>query len=45
MGVEELERELLLKPVDKIVVRQKMEVDGVERQEIAIFYNLVGEVD
>ncbi|MEG0092343.1 MAG: DUF4368 domain-containing protein, partial [Oscillospiraceae bacterium] len=45
MGVEELDRELLLKLVDKIVVGQKTEVDGVERQEITIFYNLVGKVD
>ncbi|MEG0594334.1 MAG: recombinase family protein [Christensenella sp.] len=45
MGVEELDRELLLKLVDKIVVGQKKEVDGVERQEITIFYNLVGKVD
>ena len=42
MGVEELDRELLIKLVDKIVVGQKKVVDGVERQEITITYNLVG---
>ena len=45
MGVEELDRELLIKLVDKIVVGQKKVVDGVERQEITITYNLVGELD
>lgn len=45
MGVEELDRELLIKLVDKIVVGQKKVVDGVERQEITIIYNLVGQID
>jgi DNA invertase Pin-like site-specific DNA recombinase len=45
MGVEELDRELLIKLVDKIVVGQKKVVDGVEMQEITIIYNLVGQID
>ena len=45
MGVEELDRELLIKLVDKIVVGQKAVVDDVERQEITITYNLVGQIN
>lgn len=45
MGVEELDRELLIKLVDKIVVGQKTVADGLERQEITIVYNLVGQID
>lgn len=43
--IESLERELLIKLVEKIVVGQKSMVDGVERQEITIIYNLVGRID
>lgn len=45
MGIDKLDRELLIKLVDKIVVGQKTVVDGVERQEITIIYSLVGQVD
>ena len=45
MGIDKLDRELLIKLVDKIVVGQKTVVDGVERQEITILYNLVGQID
>lgn len=45
VSVEELDRELLIGLVDKIIVGQKTIVDGVERQEITIVYNLVGQVD
>ena len=44
MGAEELDRELLLQLIDKIVVGQKTTVDGEERQEITIHYNLVGHI-
>ena len=43
--IERLDRELLFKLVEKIVVGQKSMVDGVERQEITIIYNLVGRID
>ncbi|MEM1484875.1 DUF4368 domain-containing protein [Oscillospiraceae bacterium PP1C4] len=43
--MEKLDRELLIKLVEKIVVGQKTVVDGVERQEITIIYNLVGQID
>lgn len=45
--IERLDRELLIKLVEKIVVGQKsmVMVDGVERQEITIIYNLVGRID
>lgn len=43
--IERLDRELLIKLVEKIVVGQKTVVDGVERQEITIIYNLVGRID
>lgn len=45
VGVEELDRELLILLVDKIIVGQKATVNGEERQEITIVYNLVGQVD
>lgn len=45
MSVDELDRELLIGLVDKIVVGQKTTVNGVDRQEITIVYNLVGQVD
>jgi len=45
MRVKELDRELLIKLVDKIIVGQKTLVDGKERQEITIVYNLVGKID
>ena len=45
MNVEELDRELLLKLIDKIIVGQKKVVDGVEQQSIIIVYNFVGEVE
>lgn len=45
MNVDELDRELLIKLIDKIIVGQKTVVDGEERQEITILYNLVGQVD
>lgn len=45
MGAEELDRELLLRLIDKSVVGQKTTVDGEERQEITIHYNLVGHID
>lgn len=45
MGATEVDRELLLKLIDKIVVGQKTTVDGEERQEITIHYNLVGTLD
>lgn len=45
MGIDKLDRELLIKLVDKIVVGQKTVVDGVERQEITIIYSLVGQID
>ena len=45
MGAEELDRELLLRLIDKIVVGQKTTVNGEERQEITIHYNLVGHID
>jgi len=45
MRVKELDRELLIKLVDKIIVGQKTVVNGVERQEITIVYNLVGKID
>lgn len=45
MRVKELDRELLIKLVDKIIVGQKTMVNGVERQEITIVYNLVGKID
>ena len=44
VGLEELDRELLLKLVDKIIVGQKQTIDGVDRQEISISYNFVGEI-
>ena len=40
-----LDRELLIKLVEKIVVGQKSMVDGAERQEITIIYNHVGRID
>lgn len=43
--IERLDRELLIKLVEKIVVGIKSMVDGVERQEITIIYNLVGQID
>jgi hypothetical protein len=43
--IKRLDRELLIKLVEKIVVGQKSMVDGVERQEITIIYNLVGRID
>lgn len=42
MDVEEIDRDLLIRLIDKIVVGQKTTVDGVDRQEITIHYNLVG---
>ncbi len=45
MKVETLDRELLIKLIDKIVVGQKKEVDGVLTQEITIYYNLVGNLN
>ncbi len=45
MGIDKLDRELLIKLVDKIVVGQKIVVDGVERQDITIIYSLVGQID
>ena len=43
--IDKLDRELLIKLVDRIVVGQKTVVDGVERQEITIIYSLVGQID
>lgn len=45
MSVDRLDRELLIKLVDKIIVGQKMTIEGVERQEITIVYNFVGQLD
>lgn len=45
MRGKELDRELLIKLVDKIIVGQKTVVNGVERKEITIVYNLVGKID
>lgn len=45
VSVDELDRELLIGLVDKITVGQKTTVNGVDRQEITIVYNLVGQVD
>ena len=45
MAVEEIDRELLMRLIDKIVVGQKHEENGAEVQDITIFYNLVGAVD
>ena len=41
VGLEELDRELLL---NKIIAGQKQTIDGVDRQEISIRYNFVGEI-
>lgn len=45
VSIEELDRELLIQLVDKIIVGQKTTVNGEERQDITIVYNLVGQVD
>ncbi|GAB1476894.1 hypothetical protein MASR2M70_17300 [Bacillota bacterium] len=45
MGIDKLDRELLIKLVDRIVVGQKTVVNGVEQQEITIIYSLVGQID
>jgi hypothetical protein len=45
MAVEEIDRELLVRLIDKIVVGQKRVENGVEVQDITIFYNLVGKVE
>ncbi|WP_317854501.1 recombinase family protein [Chakrabartyella piscis] len=42
-NIETIDRELMIKLIDKIIVGQKVEVDGVLRQDITIIYNLVGE--
>jgi hypothetical protein len=45
MGVEELDRKLLIKLIDKIIVGQKVIENGEEKQNVTIIYNLVGQVD
>lgn len=45
MAVEEIDRALLMRLIDKIVVGQKREENGVDYQDITIFYNLVGTVE
>ncbi len=45
MNVEEIDRELLVQLIDKIIVGQKTVVDGEERLQITIIYNLMGEVE
>ena len=45
MAVEEIDRALLMRLIDKIVVGQKRQENGVDYQDITIFYNLVGEVE
>ncbi len=43
--IQSIDRELMIKLVDKIIVGQKAVVDGVEQQNIKIIYNLIGEVN
>ena len=45
MAVEEIDRALLMRLIDKIVVGQKREENGVDCQDITIIYNLVGRVE
>jgi hypothetical protein len=45
MTVEEIDRNLLMRLIDKIVVGQKKEENGTDYQDIKIFYNLVGAVE
>lgn|SRR5574344_2155784 len=45
ISVDKLDRELLIKLVDKIIVGQKTTINGEERQEITIVYNFVGQLD
>ncbi|MFI3227674.1 MAG: recombinase family protein [Clostridia bacterium] len=42
--IEIIERNLMIKIVDKIVVGQKAEIDGAEKQDITIAYNFIGEI-
>ncbi len=42
-NIETIDRELMIKLVDKIIVGQKTEVNGVPTQDITIVYNLLGE--
>ena len=44
MAVEEIDRELLMRLIDKIVVGQKHEENGADVQDITIYYNLVGAI-
>ena len=41
----EIDRDLLLRLIDKIMVGQKIEMDGVLQQSIIIVYNFVGALD
>lgn len=43
--VQTLDRDLLLRLIDKIVIGQKTCIDGVEQKTIAICYNFVGALD
>lgn len=43
VSLEELDRELIIQLVDKIIVGQKTAANGEQRQEITIVYNLVGQ--
>jgi len=45
MAVEEIDRRLLMRLIDKIIVGQKKEENGVDYQNITILYNLVGAVE
>ncbi|MVB09656.1 hypothetical protein CAFE_03180 [Caprobacter fermentans] len=45
MNVEEIDRDLLLRLIDKIIVGQKIEMEGVLQQSIIIVYNFVGALD
>ncbi|MFI3228189.1 MAG: DUF4368 domain-containing protein [Clostridia bacterium] len=42
-NIETIDRELMIKLIDKIIVGQKTIVDGVAKQDITIVYNLLGE--
>jgi len=44
VGVKMLDRKILGLLVDRVVVHEKMTVDGVKRQKVEIFYRFVGRI-
>lgn len=45
MAADEIDRNLLMRLIDKIVVGQKTKENGIEYQDIRLFYNLAGAVE